>query len=92
MQVMHKTFADVPLAEREPYTSRLYTQFRCRCGRTVPEDMMLDVTGVPEELRGQDTHRCDGCWRRWIQEGRITPEGLRDLTGQAPRTNPRKPW
>jgi len=90
-----KTFDDV--ADRTRYRSRLrehngHTLFRCRCGREVYADMMLDVTGVPEELRGQDTHRCDGCWRRWIALRLIDPDELRRLTGQPPRSNRRKAW
>lgn len=65
--------------------------FRCRCGRSVPFDMMLDVSAVDGVPRGEDAYRCDGCWRRWLFEGQITPDELRRQTEQPARAE-RKPW
>jgi hypothetical protein len=50
--------------------------FRCRCGRTVPADMMRTIVsgegGYPlEDIAGEDTHRCDGCWTGWIRAGLV---------------------
>lgn len=90
--------------EDAPYRTRItepphaaMPHFRCRCGRLVPADMMLDLApegsgGVPEKLRGQDRYRCDACWRRWIGRGEIDPDELRRLTGQPPRSDGSKPW
>lgn len=66
------------------------THFRCRCGRLVPEDMMLDLgpsgTVAPEiqALAGADRFRCDACWRRWLMRGLIEVAAFR--ANCSPRT------
>lgn len=88
-----KHFGHATAEERVPYQSRIVmeepvTLIRCRCGRVVPEDMMLDLapsgTMAPEieALAGADRYLCDGCWRGWLLRGRIDPATLRDLTEQ----------
>jgi hypothetical protein len=90
-----RTFADE--ADRTPYASRLepvaegVEAFRCRCGRLVPPDMMLDVSAVDSVPRGVDRYRCDGCWRGWLIRGSVDADTLRAQTDQPARTG-RKPW
>lgn len=72
------------------------TLFRCRCGRRVYPDMMLEVRppdceGVPEALCGHDRFRCDGCWRGWLMRREIDPDELRAATNQPPRRCKEKP-
>ena len=85
-----------------PYASRLIerggaTMFRCRCGRLVAPELMLEVRppeggGVPERLCGRDRFRCDGCWTRWVRGGEICPDELRRVTSQPARASPYQPW
>lgn len=93
----------IEAGEDAPYRTRIIERegavphFRCRCGRLVPADMMLDLCpdgceGVPESLRGHDRYRCDACWRRWIGRGDLCPDELRRLTGQPPRPSEGCPW
>lgn len=72
-----------------------HPKFRCRCGREVDTDVMLDLLPehVPpakrltEEERthcgfGADRFRCDGCWSLAVLRGVISPARLREATGQ----------
>jgi hypothetical protein len=85
-----RTFADE--TDRSAYKARIVTMpssgvecFRCRCGRVVPFDMMLDVSAAGGVPRGGDRYRCDGCWRRWQIEGHTDPDKFRADTEQPPR-------
>lgn len=61
---------------------------RCACGRRVPADMMVDVTGLPSEVVSAmrtrpgmecvpgDQYRCDGCRAGAIRRGAITRRQL----------------
>lgn len=77
--VVARTLLDlIEAGEAEPYASRIVyptgshvPHFRCRCGRLVPADMMLDLNpgpcgGICGHVRGRDRLRCDACWRRWV--------------------------
>lgn len=97
-----RTLKDViDAGEHEPYASRLVTdewgvvRFKCRCGRLVPPDMMLEVQppGCSElaGVCGHDRFRCDGCWTRWVMAGQVCPDRLRAITGQ-PARGEGKPW
>lgn len=78
---------------KEPYEPRIVERpggdhFRCRCGRLVPADMMLDLapSGTLHDelsaLSGGDRYRCDGDWRGWLLRGLIGAARLRELTEQ----------
>lgn len=87
--VIARTLLDVIEAgEAEPYLSRVVypggthiPHFRCRCGRTVTADMMLDLNpgtcgGVCSGVRGHDRFRCDACWRRWVACREVSEEEI----------------
>ena len=95
MERTYRTLQDyIDQGQAGPYASRiLYPKgttiphFRCRCGRVVTADMMLDLcldgcSSVPEHLRGHDRFRCDGCWTRWRWRQQIGVNELRAATGQ----------
>lgn len=100
-----RTLQDIiDAGEAEPYMSRLVeggadgsvARFRCRCGRLVPPDMMLEVQppGCDDDLAGvcgRDRFRCDGCWTGWVMRGQVCPDRLRELTGQPDRAEG-QPW
>ena len=48
----------------------------CDCGRETNVDMLVDLRGLPRELREalgvRGTAACDGCRERWFAEGRIS--------------------
>lgn len=90
-----KHFGHTTAQERVPYQAQIVERpevvhFRCRCGRLVPDDMMLDlgpsgtIPAPLDELARGDRYRCDGCWRRWLLRGAISVEELRELTEQPP--------
>jgi hypothetical protein len=87
-----KHFGHCKAPDRANYRSRIVDRavphFICRCGRLVPENMMLDLApsgALPDELSalsGGDRYRCDGCWRGWLLRGRIALADFRALTEQ----------
>lgn len=104
-----KTLADrlAELPDDSPVRNRLTIvhaeYFRCRCGATVPADMMLDLmppeVPVAKRLTGEeippawkdDRYRCDACWRMAVAKGEVCPDRLREATGQ-PDRGEGKPW
>lgn len=88
-----KHFGHATAEERANYRGRIVedepvTLFRCRCGRVVPADMMLDLApsgtlhAELSALSGGDRYRCDGDWRGWLLRGLIGAARLRELTEQ----------
>lgn len=77
-----------------PFESRIEVRegvawFRCRCGRRVRAEMMLDLLppdapGLTDGPQGADRFRCDGCWRKWEMSGAVDRAVLRAATGQPP--------
>jgi hypothetical protein len=87
-----KHFGHCKDPERGNYKRRIVERavphFRCRCGRLVPEDMMLNLApsgALADEfsaLSDGDRYRCDGCWRGWLLRGWIALADFRALTEQ----------
>lgn len=42
-----------------------------KCKRTVRADMLYDLTGVPQAVRGQHVYQCDGCRDTLFREGKL---------------------
>lgn len=57
---------------------------RCRCGRTANLDMMLDVSGLPADVRGPSTALCDSCVEGLFGTKKISREDFYRALG-APR-------
>ena len=57
---------------------------RCACGRWTFALCMVDVRGVPAELRGEAEEVCDGCWTRWVREEKLSRAELAAMQGAPP--------
>lgn len=72
------------LAQEAPPPPELRQRVPCGCGRLEWPFAMVNVERLPEEVRGDATHHCCGCWTALIRRGIITEAAFAEALGAPP--------
>lgn len=72
------------VAVEAPPPPELRQRVVCQCGRREWPFAMVNVKGLPAEVRGQADHMCCGCWTALIRDGVITEAEFAIALGAPP--------